>query len=416
MIKVNDNFRILPESYLFSEVAARLRHFKEAHPEANVIRMDIGDVTRPLVPAAVEAMTEAVKEMSVSETFRGYGPEQGYPFLREPIARIDYQERGIDISADEIFISDGAKSELGNLGDIFGPGLKVAVADPSYPAYVDANVIDGRGGTLEEGRWSDLIYLDCLPENDFKPSLPKERPDVIILCYPNNPTGASITKAELQEWIDYARREGSLIIYDSAYEAYVTDPSTVRSVYEAEGAKEVAIEVRSFSKTAGFTGMRCGYTVVPEALKGRFADGSEVSLRKLWNRRQCTKFNGASYIVQRGAAALYTEEGRRQVRESVAYYMENAHAIRKALREAGFEVTGGVDSPYVWARRADEPDSWALFGRLLSEAALSCTPGSGFGTLGQGYIRFTGFNSAENTAEAMSRLRKLFSATVETAE
>lgn len=408
MIKANDNFRILPQSYLFSTVAARLREYKERHPEADVIRMDIGDVTRPLVPAAVKAMTEAVGEMSRSETFRGYGPEQGYAFLREAIAKTDYNDRGIPVTAEEIFISDGAKSDLGNLGDLFGPRLRVAIADPSYPAYVDANVIDGRGGTCEKGRWSDIIYLDCTAKTGFLPELPKERPDVIILCYPNNPTGASISRSELQKWVDYARREGSLIVYDSAYEAYVSDPDAVRSVYECKGAEEVAIEVRSFSKTAGFTGMRCGYTVVPFALKGEFADGSEASMHQLWNRRQCTKFNGASYIIQRGAAALFTPEGRREVRESVEYYMENARLIRRALQQAGFEVFGGVDSPYVWARREDEPDSWALFTRLLEEGALSCTPGSGFGTLGEGYVRFTGFNSKENTQEAMRRLERIF--------
>lgn len=407
MIKVNDNFRTLPESYLFSTVARRLREYSASHPDARVIRMDIGDVTRPLVPAAVEAMHRAVSEMASSETFRGYGPEQGYDFLREAIAEHDYRSRGLDIDASEIFISDGAKSDLGNLGDIFGPGLKVAIADPSYPAYVDANVIDGRGGSCSDGRWSDIIYLECLPENGFLPSLPEERPDVIILCYPNNPTGASITLPQLQEWVDYARRNGCLVIYDSAYEAYVTSPDAVRSVYEAEGAREVAIEVRSFSKTAGFTGMRCGYTVVPKALKGVFADGSEASLHKLWNRRQCTKFNGASYIIQRGAAALYTPEGRREVKQSVEYYMENARLIRSTLADLGFEVTGGVDSPYIWARRSDYPDSWDLFGMLLEEGAVSCTPGAGFGTLGQGYVRFTGFNSYENTSEAMKRLRDI---------
>lgn len=407
MIRVNDNFRILPESYLFSTVARKLNEYREAHPGAEVIRMDIGDVTRPLAPAAVEAMTEAVQEMSRRESFRGYGPEQGYSFLRDAIALHDYRQRGIDIKADEIFISDGAKSDLGNLGDIFGPGLRIAIADPSYPAYVDANVIDGRGGQCVDGRWSDIIYLDCLPENDFRPSLPAERPDVIILCYPNNPTGASIDRSELRKWVDYALENGCLIVYDSAYEAYVSSPDAVRSVYEAEGAERCAIEVRSFSKTAGFTGMRCGYTVVPDALKGVFADGSEASLRQLWNRRQCTKFNGASYIVQRGAAALFSEEGRRQVRESVDYYMENARLIRKALSEAGFEVTGGVDSPYVWARIPGKDDSWALFERLLNECSVSCTPGSGFGTLGRGYIRFTGFNTHENTAEAMRRIGAL---------
>lgn len=408
MIRVNDNFRILPESYLFSEVASRLRKYKEEHPDKEVIRMDIGDVTRPLVPAVIEAMTNAVDEMAHHESFRGYGPEQGYAFLRDAIAKCDYEDRNLNIAADEIFISDGAKSDLGNIGDIFGPGLKVAIADPSYPAYVDANVIDGRGGSCDSGRWSDIIYLDCKSSADFLPELPKERPDVIILCYPNNPTGASITLPELQKWVDYARENGCLIIYDSAYEAYVSEPDTVRSVYEADGAREVAIEVRSFSKTAGFTGMRCGYTVVPKDLKGVFADGSEASLHKLWNRRQCTKFNGASFIIQRGAAALYTKAGHEETMKNVEYYMNNARLIRSSLQECGFEVTGGVNSPYIWARRPDEPDSWTLFTKLLNEAAVSCTPGSGFGSLGQGYVRFTGFNSAENTRTAMERLKNIW--------
>ena len=408
MIKVNDSFRLLPESYLFSEVASRLREFRASNPGRDVIRMDIGDVTRPLAPVVIEAMRKAVDEMSARSTFRGYGPEQGYDFLREAIANGDYRARGLEIDPSEIFISDGAKSDLGNLGDIFGEGIRIAVADPSYPAYVDAAVIDGRGGDLCGYRWKGLIYLECKPERGFLPELPGERPDVIILCYPNNPTGVSITLDELQKWVDYARREGSLIIFDSAYEAYVSTPGAVRSVYEAEGAREVAIEVRSFSKTAGFTGMRCGYTVIPSELMGQFADGSLVPLRKLWNRRQCTKFNGASYIVQRGAAALYTDEGHRQIRESVEAYMNNARLIRKSLSESGFSVSGGVDSPYVWARRPDIDDSWRLFTLLLEEAGVSCTPGVGFGDLGEGYVRFTGFNTSGNTAEAMGRINKIF--------
>lgn len=408
MIQVNDSFRLLPESYLFSEVAARLRAFRTSNPGRDVIRMDIGDVTLPLAPVVIEAMHKAVDEMSESSTFRGYGPEQGYDFLREAIANGDYRDRGLDIEPSEIFISDGAKSDLGNIGDIFGDGVRIAVADPSYPAYVDAAVIDGRGGELCSSRWKGLIYLECKPERGFIPELPGERPDVIILCYPNNPTGVSITLEELQKWVDYARREGSLIVYDSAYEAYVSTPGAVRSVYEAEGARDVAIEIRSFSKTAGFTGMRCGYTVIPSGLMGRFADGSEVPLRKLWNRRQCTKFNGASYIVQRGAAALYTEEGRSQIRQNVDAYMANARLIKESLSDLGFNVAGGADSPYVWAGRPDINDSWHLFTLLLEEAAVSCTPGSGFGDLGEGYVRFTGFNTSDNTSEAMARISKIF--------
>lgn len=409
MIRLNDNFRLLPESYLFSTVGKRLAEYKERFPQREVIRMDIGDVTLPLPEAAVTAMHHAIDDLTDPSTFVGYGPEQGHLFLRESIACHDYERRGLSISADEIFISDGAKSDLGNLGDILGEGIRVAIADPAYPAYLDSNVIDGRGGTPGEGRWSDVIYLECPPERHFLPLLPAERPDVIILCYPNNPTGASITLPELQKWIDYARKEGCLIIYDSAYEAYVTSPEAVRSVYEAEHADEVAIEVRSFSKTAGFTGVRCGYTVVPKKLKGIFADGSEANINRLWNRRQCTKFNGASYIVQRGAAALYSPEGREQTMRNIDIYLNNAHLIRTTLSNAGFEVTGGIDSPYVWARHPSFSNSWELFDHLLAEAAVSCTPGSGFGACGEGYIRLTGFNTPENTRIAMERIRHMFS-------
>lgn len=370
MVRLNDNFRILPESYLFSEVGRRVREYAEEHPDTDIIRMDIGDVTLPLVPAVIEAMHKAVKEMGNSDTFHGYGPEQGYLFLRDAISKGDYQQRGIDIESDEIFISDGAKSDLGNLGDILAPDTSIAIADPSYPAYMDAAVIAGRAGDLKEGQWSKLIYLDCNPERNYLPELPKERPDVIILCYPNNPTGVSMPLGELQKWVDYARKEGVLIIYDSAYEAYVSSKAGVRSVYEAEGAKEVAIEVRSFSKTAGFTGMRCGYTVVPKALKGKFADGSEGSLNRLWNRRQCTKFNGASYIIQRGAEALYSQQGQEEVRGNIEYYMRNASLIRETLKGIGFEVYGGVDSPYVWVRHPHFDNSWELFGFLLKECGV----------------------------------------------
>lgn len=408
MIKANENFKHLPESYLFSEVAARLREFSAANPALDVIRMDIGDVTLPLATTVTEAMHKAVDEMAHTESFRGYGPEQGYEFLRQAIADKDYRRRGINIDSSEIFISDGAKSDLGNLADIFSRDIKVAIANPSYPAYVDASVINGLAGTLVNGRWCNLIYLDCKPENGFLPNLPSERPDVIILCYPNNPTGASITVRELREWVDYAQKNGSLIIYDSAYEAYVSTPGVVRSIYEIEGAEKLAIEVRSFSKTAGFTGLRCGYTVVPKALYGVYADGSEVSLRKLWNRRQCTKFNGASYIVQRGAEALYTEEGAKQVENIIDTYMGNARTIATRLKDCGFEVTGGVDSPYIWACRKDIKDSWQLFTVLLEKCGVSCTPGIGFGSLGEGYVRFTGFNTPNKTSEAMQRINKIF--------
>ena len=404
MIEVNDNFRLLPVSYLFSEVGKRVAGFRESHPDNEIIRMDIGDVTRPLFPCVVKAMHEAVDELSRAESFHGYGPEQGYSYLRDAIAEVDYKERGINISPDDIFVSDGAKSDLGNLGDIYSRECKVAVMNPAYPVYVDDSVIDGRAGVLEDGKWSNLIYLDCDPEENFLPALPKERPDVIFLCFPNNPTGVAITKEQLKTWVDYAVENGCLIIYDSAYEAFVRDENTVRSIYEIEGADKVAIEVRSFSKTAGFTGLRCGYTVVPKALKGVFANGEEVSLNTLWNRRQTTKFNGASYVAQKAAAALYTPEGREAVKANSDYYLENAKLIAETFRKIGFSVYGGENSPYVWVKSGKGEDSWSLFGRFLHDYGFSTTPGSGFGSKGEGYVRLTGFNSRENTLKAMSRL------------
>lgn len=404
MIEVNDNFRLLPVSYLFSEVGKRVAGFRESHPDNEIIRMDIGDVTRPLFPCVVKAMHEAVDELSRAESFHGYGPEQGYSYLRDAIAEVDYKERGINISPDDIFVSDGAKSDLGNLGDIYSRECKVAVMNPAYPVYVDDSVIDGRAGVLEDRKWSNLIYLDCDPEENFLPALPKERPDVIFLCFPNNPTGVAITKEQLKTWVDYAVENGCLIIYDSAYEAFVRDENTVRSIYEIEGADKVAIEVRSFSKTAGFTGLRCGYTVVPKALKGVFANGEEVSLNALWNRRQTTKFNGASYVAQKAAAALYTPEGREAVKANSDYYLENAKLIAETFRKIGFSVYGGENSPYVWVKSGKGEDSWSLFGRFLHDYGFSTTPGSGFGSKGEGYVRLTGFNSRENTLKAMSRL------------
>lgn len=406
MVEVNDRFRQLPVSYLFSEVGRRISYFKSENEGAEVIRMDIGDITRPLFPTVIAAMHEAVDEFASAKTFHGYGPEQGYAFLRDAIAKNDYHDRGIDINPSDIFISDGAKSDLGNLGDIFSTDCKVAVMNPSYPVYVDDNVIDGRAGNLIGGKWSNLLYLDCTAENGFLPALPKEKADVIYLCFPNNPTGEAISKSELAMWVDYARENGSLIIFDSAYEAFVRQPGMVRSVYEIEGAEKVAIEVRSFSKTAGFTGLRCGYTVVPEALKGRYADGSEVSLNTLWNRRQTTKFNGCSYIAQRGAAAVYTPEGKADVKNATDYYLNNASIIKEAFEEIGFKAFGGKDSPYVWVVSPDKEDSWKLFNFFLHKCGFSTTPGSGFGTKGEGCLRLTGFNSLENTRRAMERLRE----------
>ena len=378
MFKINDNFTKLPESYLFSEVARRINAFKDAHPEADIIRMGIGDVTKPLCPAAIEAMHKAVDDESHAETFHGYGPEQGYAFLRDAISNYDYKARCIDIEPDEIFVSDGAKSDTGNIGDLLDADNVVALTDPVYPVYADTNVMAGRAGELVDGSWSRLVYLPVSAANNFEPQLPERHVDVIYLCYPNNPTGTALTRSQLQKWVDYARREGALIMFDSAYEAFIHTADVPHSIYELPGAKEVAIEFRSFSKTAGFTGVRCGYTVVPKALKAFDAAGKHVSMNRLWNRRQCTKFNGASYISQRGASAIFTPEGRRQSTEAVEYYMENARMMREGLREAGFEVYGGVDAPYVWLRTPDNMTSWEFFDWLLTEANVAGTPGSGF--------------------------------------
>lgn len=404
MIEVNDNFRHLPVSYLFSEVGRRVADYKTAHPENEVIRMDIGDVTRPLFPCVIKAMHDAVDELGTKSGFHGYGPEQGYTFLREAIARHDYQDRGIDIEETDIFVSDGAKSDLGNLGDIYSRNCKVALMNPAYPVYVDDSAIDGRAGQFKDGKWSNLIYLDCKPGNNFMPKLPEERANVIFLCFPNNPTGVAISYDELKMWVDYAIENGSLIIYDSAYESFVRTPGIVRSIYEIPDADKVAIEVRSFSKTAGFTGLRCGYTVVPKRLQGIYANGETVSLHALWNRRQTTKFNGASYISQRAAAAIYTEEGMANVKDNADYYLANASLILKTFKEIGFKAFGGENSPYVWASANDGRNSWELFSQFLSEYGFSTTPGSGFGSEGEGYVRLTGFNTHENTVKAMSRL------------
>lgn len=409
MFKINDNFCRLPESYLFSEVARRINAFKEANPEADVIRMGIGDVTLPLCPAAIEAMHKAVDDESRTETFHGYGPEQGYPFLRDAIAENDYRARGINIAADEIFVSDGAKSDTGNIGDLLDADNVVALTDPVYPVYADTNVMAGRAGKLNaDGSWSRLVYLPVTAANDFEPALPACRVDVIYLCYPNNPTGTALTRSQLQKWVDYARKEGALIMFDSAYEAFIHTPDVPHSIYELPGAEEVAIEFRSFSKTAGFTGVRCGYTVVPKALKAKDGEGNEVSINRLWNRRQCTKFNGASYISQRGAAAIYTPEGRRQATEAVEYYMTNARVLREGLAEAGFEVFGGMDAPYVWLKTPGDMSSWEFFDLLLEKAGVAGTPGSGFGPAGEGYFRLTAFNTHENTLRAIERIKKAF--------
>lgn len=409
MFHINDNFTLLAESYLFSEVAKRINAYKEAHPEVDIIRMGIGDVTRPLCKAAIEAMHKAVDDQADSSTFHGYGPEQGYAFLREAIVEHDYRARGIDMDADEIFVSDGAKSDTGNIGDILARGNRVAVTDPVYPVYVDTNVMGGRAGVLDtDGCWSNIIYLPVTAENGFVPALPSEVPDMIYLCYPNNPTGTTLTREQLKVWVDYARAHHSLILFDSAYETFIRQDDVPHSIYEIEGAKEVAIEFRSCSKTAGFTGVRCGYTVVPKALKGADSKGEMVSLNHLWNRRQCTKFNGASYISQRAAAAVYTPEGKQQTRETVDYYLRNAEVLRQGLLDAGFEVFGGTNAPYVWIKTPDETTSWEFFDILLDRCHVAGTPGSGFGPSGEGYIRLTAFNTYENTVEAIDRIKKVF--------
>ena len=405
MFRINDNFTKLPASYLFSEVARRVAAYQEAHPDVEIIRMGIGDVTRPLCQAVVDALHKAVDDEAHGETFHGYGPEQGYSFLTEKIAEYDYRRHGIDIEPDEIFVSDGAKSDTGNIGDILSVTNKVAVTDPVYPVYIDTNVMAGRGGELlENGQWRDIEYLPCNSDNGFVPALPTEAPDVIYLCYPNNPTGTTLTRSELKKWVDYCRAYGSLLLFDAAYEAYIREEDVPHSIYEIEGAKEVAIEFRSYSKTAGFTGIRLGYTVVPKTLYGRNSESDEVALNPLWRRRQTTKFNGASYLTQQGAEALYTDEGQRQVRETVDYYLENARILREGLAKAGYAVVGGVNSPYIWLKTPGEMTSWEFFDYLLDRYHIVGTPGSGFGPSGEGYFRLTAFNTRENTVRAIERL------------
>ena len=406
MIQVNENFLLLPESYLFSEVARKVKEFQEENPEVKVIRMGIGDVTRPLCKAAIEAMHRAVDDEADTATFHGYGPEQGYAFLRDKIADFDYKKQGIDISPDEIFIGDGAKSDLGNFFDILAQDSTVAVTDPVYPVYVDTNVMGGRGGKRHGEHHEGIIYIPLNKANKYVPQLPEQRPDVIYLCSPNNPTGTAMTRAELKKWVDYARKENSLILFDSAYEAYIHSEYVPHSIYEIEGAKEVAVEFRSFSKTAGFTGVRCGYTVVPFAVKGCDSEGKDVSLNRLWNRRQCTKFNGASYISQRAAEAVYSPEGREQIKETIEYYMENARMMRESLTEAGYDVIGGVDSPYIWLKTPQGMTSWEFFDYLLKTHGIVGTPGSGFGEEGEGYLRLTAFNTHEATREALLRVKR----------
>lgn len=401
MAKVNENFLKLPGSYLFTNIAKKVSQFSEKNPDKKIIKMGIGDVTRPLCPAVIEAMHKAVEEMGTFEGFHGYGPEQGYEFLRRLIAENDY--KGLGIETDEIFVSDGAKSDCGNIVDIFSKDNKVAVCDPVYTVYVDTNVMSGRAGELnDKGMWDNLIYMPATAENDFVPALPEEKPDLIYLCYPNNPTGMTLTRNQLKKWVDYAKENDAVILFDCAYEAFITDSDVPHSIYEIEGAKEVAIEFRSFSKTAGFTGNRCAYTVIPKSVK---AGGTE--LNKLWLRRQCTKFNGVPYVVQCGAAAVYSEEGKNQVKENIRYYLENAKIIKETFESVGIAAYGGINSPYVWAKVPDGKTSWEFFDELLEKAGVVTTPGAGFGPSGEGYIRFTAFNTKEATLEAMENIKKI---------
>lgn len=411
MALVNANYLKLKGSYLFSEIGRRVRAYQEANPKAHVIRLGIGDVTRPLPPAVIEAMHRAVDEMGAAESFRGYGPERGYAFLAEAIAAHDFAPRGINLTADEIFISDGAKSDTANIQELFAAESVVALTDPVYPVYVDSNVMAGRAGTLgEDGRYDRLVYLPSTAENNFRPPLPESHVDLIYLCYPNNPTGAVATRAMLEEWVGYAQREKAVILYDAAYEAYIRDDGIPHSIYEIPGAREVAIEFRSFSKTAGFTGTRCAYTVVPKELHANGPDGTPVSLNALWDRRQSTKFNGVPYVIQAGAAAVFTPEGQRQVREVIDFYMENARIIREGLSSAGLTVYGGVHAPYIWVKTPDGLSSWEFFDRLLDDANVVGTPGVGFGPSGEGYLRLTAFGKREDAEEAVARIRARLSA------
>ena len=407
MTSVNSNFLKLQSNYLFAEIARKVASFKEANPEKRVISLGIGDVTRPLVPAVVAALHKAVDDMGEASSFHGYGPEQGYAFLREIIAQHDYKARGVDLSPDEVFVSDGAKSDVGNFQELFAADSIVAVTDPVYPVYVDSNAMAGRSGEFVGNQWNKLVYLPCLKENDFVPDFPKTRPDIIYLCYPNNPTGTVLSRQALQGWVDYARHEGCVILYDSAYEAYITDSSIPHSIYELEGAMEVAVEFRSFSKTAGFTGLRCAYTVVPKALQISDGKGGKIALNGLWNRRQCTKYNGCPYIVQRAAAATYSPEGREQVMDVIRGYQRNAENLRAATTAMGLSVYGGVNAPYIWVRVPDGMTSWGFFDHVLNNTALVCTPGAGFGASGEGYVRLTAFGSPADTEEAIKRLASL---------
>lgn len=401
MVKINSDYTLLRSSYLFSTIAGKVKEYEQNNPDANIIRLGIGDVTRPLTGTIIDSLHKAVDEMASESTFRGYAPDLGYEFLRSAIARNDYELRGCDISADEIFVSDGAKSDSGNIQEIFSKNCRVAVCDPVYPVYVDTNVMAGRAGTYDEesGKWSNIIYMPCTRETGFLPEIPSETPDIIYLCFPNNPSGSTMTKARLQEWVDYAVRNKAIIIFDAAYESYIRNEDVPHSIYECEGARECAIELRSFSKNAGFTGVRLGFTVIPKTLS---VDG--VTLHSLWARRHGTKYNGAPYIVQRAGEAVYSEEGKKEIRGLVDYYMNNATYILNGLKAAGYEVSGGVNAPYIWLKTPKGMSSWEYFDYLLNNASVVGTPGSGFGPSGEGYFRLTAFGDADKTKEAVDRI------------
>lgn len=405
MALVNEHFLKLQSNYLFSDIAKKVNSFKVTHPKQKIIRMGIGDVTQPLAPAVIEAMHKAVDEMASRETFHGYGPEQGYPFLIDTIIKNDYESIGVSLEPSEVFISDGAKSDCGNIGDLLRHDNSIGVTDPVYPVYIDSNVMAGRTGTWENGTWSDVVYIPCTAENKFIPELPSRRVDIIYLCYPNNPTGTTLTKEELKKWVNYALANDAIIMYDSAYEAYIQDPNIPHSIYEIKGAKKVAIEFRSFSKTAGFTGVRCGYTVVPKEVSATTLKGERVFLNKLWLRRQCTKFNGTSYITQRGAEAVYSPEGKEQVRQTINYYMDNARLMKEGLEACGLQVYGGENAPYLWVKTPDGLSSWKFFEKLLYEVYIVSTPGVGFGPSGEGYLRLTAFGDHKDTIEAIQRIQ-----------
>lgn len=405
MALINGNFLKLQNNYLFADIARKVAAFGQSNPNAKLIRMGIGDVTRPLPQVCIDAMHKAVNDLADSTTLHGYGPEQGYDFLRELIVKYDFNARGVDISADEVFVSDGAKSDTANIVDIFSDNIKIAITDPVYPVYVDSNVIEGRTGVYDGTYWSNITYLPCNSENGFVPSLPRDKVDLIYLCFPNNPTGTVLTKEQLKVWVDYALEHDSIILFDAAYEAFIREEGIPHSIYEIEGAKRCAVEFRSFSKTAGFTGVRCGYTVVPRELTGTTPSGERVHLNPMWNRRQTTKFNGASYITQRGAAAIYSPEGQRQVKEIIDYYLHNAATIRTTLTKMGYTLCGGVSAPYIWVRTPEGMSSWDFFDHLLNDLHIVGTPGVGFGPEGEGYFRLSSFNSHENTREAMERIR-----------